>query len=469
MSAYKQGGEPWVRSEGEAPMNCNQPGGKHLAAILSSILAMVPAAHASDVRAAVISVSNCNDSGTGSLRNAIAGANSGDTINLQSVACPRILLTSGAIAVPQNDLTLLGRGTATLIDGNRASSVFRHSGTGTLTIRNLSVGYGHFRSSNAQGGCIGSEGNVVLRNARVHHCIADGDRGLDPQSAGGGVFAEGNVTVVDSHVYANSAIADSNNVGGGIIANGRLTVNRSRIFDNSAPHGFVGGAAAWDGLLVLYSEISGNQAMSEAGIWAYGDSTVSHSSIVRNRALLSYGGATLVGDNGDELLVIDSTISDNSAQDHSGLSMRGDTAIKSVVNSTIAYNREYTQQGPVPSECHGALAMTGLLHLDSSIVARNRCDDRPADIVDTPEFAQLQGADNLIEVSTLPVPAGTISANPRLALLAYHGGPTRTRTLMVGSPAIDMGNNVAELAFDQRGPGFPRVKGARADIGAYEY
>jgi hypothetical protein len=32
-----------------------------------------------------------------------------------------------------------------------------------------------------------------------------------------------------------------------------------------------------------------------------------------------------------------------------------------------------------------------------------------------------------------------------------------------------MGNNVAGLNYDQRGPGFPRVKGPRADIGAFEY
>ena len=51
--------------------------------------------------AATRTVSNCNDSGAGSLRNAIAGALSGDTIDLSRLGCSRITLTSGEIAVPQ--------------------------------------------------------------------------------------------------------------------------------------------------------------------------------------------------------------------------------------------------------------------------------------------------------------------------------------------------------------------------------
>ena len=70
--------------------------------------------------------------------------------------------------------------------------------------------------------------------------------------------------------------------------------------------------------------------------------------------------------------------------------------------------------------------------------------------------------------SNLTLPPDTISLDPRLAPLADNGGPTETRALLDDSPAIDMGNNAAGLAYDQRGAGFPRVKGPQADIGAYE-
>jgi hypothetical protein len=36
------------------------------------------------------------------------------------------------------------------------------------------------------------------------------------------------------------------------------------------------------------------------------------------------------------------------------------------------------------------------------------------------------------------------------------------------SPAINRGGNVLNRTYDQRGPGFPRVKGAFPDIGAVE-
>src|SRR5262249_17214072 len=48
------------------------------------------------------------------------------------------------------------------------------------------------------------------------------------------------------------------------------------------------------------------------------------------------------------------------------------------------------------------------------------------------------------------------------------GGPTRTHALLAGSPAINKGLNGSSLAFDQRGPGFARVVGLAADIGAFE-
>jgi len=49
-----------------------------------------------------------------------------------------------------------------------------------------------------------------------------------------------------------------------------------------------------------------------------------------------------------------------------------------------------------------------------------------------------------------------------------HGGPTETLAIDPASPAIDNGNNVARLDYDQRGEGFARSSGAGPDIGAFE-
>ena len=70
-----------------------------------------------------------------SLRTIVAAAASGDTVDLRSLTCNRIILTSGAIAVPQTTLTVRGAGNKRItISGHWNSSIFRHSGTGTFVI-----------------------------------------------------------------------------------------------------------------------------------------------------------------------------------------------------------------------------------------------------------------------------------------------------------------------------------------------
>jgi hypothetical protein len=71
------------------------------------------------------------------------------------------------------------------------------------------------------------------------------------------------------------------------------------------------------------------------------------------------------------------------------------------------------------------------------------------------------------------LPDGT---NPKLGALKNNGGPTNTRALISGSPAIDAGNNCVvvpgcngDFFYDQRGLGFPRKVGRAVDIGAFEY
>jgi len=59
--------------------------------------------------------------------------------------------------------------------------------------------------------------------------------------------------------------------------------------------------------------------------------------------------------------------------------------------------------------------------------------------------------------------------DPKLGPLQDNGGPTFTRLPLAGSPAIDKGlPGGTPPDFDQRGAGFPRVIGARVDVGAVE-
>ena len=70
------------------------------------------------------------------------------------------------------------------------------------------------------------------------------------------------------------------------------------------------------------------------------------------------------------------------------------------------------------------------------------------------------------------VGSGSHILNPGLGPLANHGGPTLTISLLVGSPAINAGDNAVESVTDpsdQRGQGFFRISGGITDIGAYEF
>src|SRR6185437_15770827 len=79
------------------------------------------------VHATTITVTNTNDPGPGSLRQALADANDGDTINFAVTGT--IALTSGELLVNRS-VTIFGPGAATLaVDGNATSRVF-HIGPG---------------------------------------------------------------------------------------------------------------------------------------------------------------------------------------------------------------------------------------------------------------------------------------------------------------------------------------------------
>ena len=95
-------------------------------------------------QAATITVTNTNDSGAGSLRQAIADANDGDTIDFGVTGT--ITLTTGELLVDKS-ITISGPGSDNLtVDGNLAGRVFYVSSGVTATIAGLTITNG-----NAQG------------------------------------------------------------------------------------------------------------------------------------------------------------------------------------------------------------------------------------------------------------------------------------------------------------------------------
>ena len=432
------------------------PRARQLAAALALVLMPdLSAAGASMPRlpTAVLSVSNCDDSGAGSLRDAIASAASGDTIDLDGLTCSAITLTSGELVVPQDDLTIKysqANGQNLTIGANLQSRVLHHTGHGTLAIDGVDITDGKYDTTSgdsvARGGCIESEGNVSLSRVSVTNCSAQ----ATAPAYGGGIAAWGSLYLADSTVDGCGVTTGSNALGGGIqLEAGPATIINSTVSNNGT------------------SRMSGQGLVERGGGLFIRNpatlSTITGSTLSGN--VSSYGGAMDIetGTAGGNVFIENSTIANNSA-DYCGGGI--DTRmVFEISNSTIAFNNAGGTYGG-GGICVAAGA--GSLELTSTIVASNTAPSG-ACAYDICAFgATISGANNLVISSNVALPPDTIDADPELLPLADNGGPTQTLALDAGSPALDTGANPDGLADDQRGPGYARVSGAGPDIGAYE-
>lgn len=441
------------------------------------------------VPAASIAVSNCNDSGPGSYRQAISDAVSGDTIDLTNTGCSQITLTTGDVLTSANDLTLQGPSALALtIDGGSQYRPMQHLGTGTLTINDLSIAHGKKYLAdggigNPGGGCVHSQGVVSVVHAWAKYCDA-GSSSTSTGVKGGAIYGKVGVTVVNSLVTGSTAHSSGNTAfGGGVYSAGYLVVAYSAISGNTATStgsyavgggAMVGSFSASGGTtFVKYSTINGNAATGldgvTGGLHTTGNVNIFTSTISGNQSRYIGGLGMNTGANVTAPFSIrSSTISGNDSTTRAGgILIRGNSA--QIENSTIAFNTAHTAN----KYGAGLRADHNAVDLQSTIISGNTTDQGSGPLVDDVgggSGASLSGANNLIYYpSSLTTPPGTILLeDPLLASLSSNGGQTSTHALSPLSPAINTGNNIASVSFDQRGTGYPRVIGARPDIGAFE-
>jgi hypothetical protein len=234
----------------------------------------------------IFTVNTLDDSGAGSMRQAIidANANAGDDfIFFQSGLSGAITLTSGQLAITDS-VVLDGPGANVLaISGNNASRIFKiNPGTiGTVAINGLTLKEGNDVSGEGGGAVIIDSGTVTINNCT----LSNNSAGIDNGGGGGGAirkFGPGKLTVSNSTLSGNSAIDQFGQSAGGGIRNDQetLTIINSTVSGNFAASG--GGIAFDDGRLTISnSTVTGNTAdLGGGGVFTGGGELVLGNSIV---------------------------------------------------------------------------------------------------------------------------------------------------------------------------------------------
>ena len=357
-----------------------------------------------------ITVATAADSGAGSLREAIAEVADGGIINFDpALAGATIALTTGPL-VPQRSLSIDGSDAPGLIlDGGLIDRVL-------IVDSGLSVDLAHLTVTNGfgfqLGGGILNNGDLTLDHVTVTNNTMVTDVGQFWQG-GAGIYVGdgGSLSLIDSTVSDN----DSGNAGGGVYAffNTEVTINRSTISGNVAQD-VGGGLRSLGNVTVLNSTLSGNAAIS----W--------------------HGGAAFLTDGVTE--VVNSTIADNSSPGGTA----GGFFVGTFGDSSAS------------------------LGLKNSIVSGNTDLDCFAGFFGAGAVSLTSGGSNIDSDGTcnLTGPGDQPGTDPLLGPLADNGGPTSTRALPAGSPAIDAADAASCPATDQRG--VTRPQGAECDVGAFE-
>ncbi len=407
--------------------------------------------------AATFSVTNLDDSGAGSLRQAILDANNAagdDTIVFQA-GLGGILLTSGRFTITGN-LTLNGPGMGLTLNGNNAARIFTVNSGVTATLSALKL----------QNGGIANDGTLTLNNSTIQSSIW-------ARRPGAAISNSGTLTVNNCTLSGNST---TNDWGGGIYNSdsGRITVNNSTLSGNSAQSG--GGISNLGALTVNNCTLSGNSATGAGGgIQIVGSSatvTVTNTTLSGNSAQNGGGGIYLYS--GGVLAIRNSTLSGNSVLSsyYGGGGIHIWDGSVTVLDSTLSGNTASSSQGG------GIYLYGGVLSAGNTLVAGN-ASLTGKEIYNDGTFTSLghnlfgeNGSSGLVDANPIAsdiILAGAIAT--AIGPLANNGGRTQTHLLVPGSPAINAGYNAlipVGVTTDQRGTGYDRIVSGTVDIGAVE-
>lgn len=410
--------------------------------------------------AKTLTVTNTDDSGPGSLRDAISTADPGDTIEFSVTGA--ITLTSGSLTLDKN-LTIKGPGAAQLAISGGGNPVLVIN-SGVIAISGLTIQNGEVHAPPYVGGGILNHGTLTLIESTV-------SGNYDYAGSGGGIYNDGTLTLVSSTISKNYTFYG----GGGIVNSGSLRLINTTVSDNTADEGNGGGIVNSSTLTLINSTVSNNEAFDGGGILNSGTLTVTNSTISDNASDVTAGGGGgggVYNNPGGTVTVTDSTFAGNSASNAGGGGIYNDGGTFTVTNSTIAGNSAIY--------IGGGIYNAGILTAKNILLANNVAYSGTANCVLDSGTATSLGynvSDDDTCTSSFTATGDENNVIPGAGLdpkgLQNNGGPTQTIALQPGSPTVDhipvadctdaSGNPVKT---DQRG--IKRPQGPACDVGAFE-
>jgi predicted outer membrane repeat protein len=378
-------------------------------------------------------------------------------------------------------------------------------GSGLYTEANAVITASTFQNNAAEeaGGGLYAFGNAVITGSTFHN-----NRSVNAE--GGGLFAASSAVITGSTFQSNRSV---NRDGGGLFAASSAVITASTFQSNTANRDG-GGLFAVSSAVITASTFQSNTANRDGGgLWA-NSAVISASTFVSNTANRDGGGlwtgnaavtaSTFQSNAAEEAggglfaassaVITASTFQSNAANTFGGGLWAGNAAVTAstfLSNSASSHGGAIRANGPLTvtnSTLHANTALTGSAIGNASASQPTRLAFSTLS-ANAPRALATSGGDLVIQASiaqdSIPVCAGSGARvlagwnfladnscgapydhrDPLLGPLADNGGPTLTRALLVGSPAIDQASSCP--ATDQRG--VSRPVGVACDVGAYEY
>lgn len=364
-------------------------------------------------------------------------------------------------------------------------------------------GYTSLRAAVMEANVLGGEHTILLKEGTYPLSIVGSDSPDGAHQTDLDIFAD--ITVIGAGAENTTIDAQGLFRIFQVHSNARLSLQRVTLtggnVEGESDGGLFGGAVLTGGFLSVADSVlldnfatNGGGAIFVSGLSA--SALIERTTFADNRS--GDGGA--LSSRSGSITVVDSLFQGNSAADAGG-AVSSMFAQYSITNSTFSGNY-VGSDADSPSGTGGAIHNDGTMTLMHVTIADNRAGSggglhttlppeggRPGgttqmtnslialNVASSPDVADVSGAigsggGNLIGIfdggSVHPTDlVGSVASplDPLLGPLADNGGPTSTRALLRGSPAIDAAV-AADVNQDQRGQ--PRPVGEAADIGAYE-